>query len=71
MLIGSWMSRDDAYQVAIWLAVLNHVAFAFAIAEFIVGVPTFFPKSAVTDLIYNSKTSPAARSAFLVLFQCP
>ncbi len=55
LLVGGWLRRHDARQVAVWLAVLNHVAFAFALAEFILGVPAFFPRNAATELIYRSQ----------------
>jgi len=54
LLVGGRLTRDDANGVALWLAVLNHVAFAFALAEYVLGVPAFFPENAVTDIIYRS-----------------
>jgi hypothetical protein len=54
VLIGSRLDREEATEFAHWLAGLNLIAFAFAIAEFILGVPTFFPVNEVTELIYRS-----------------
>jgi hypothetical protein len=54
LLVGSWMSRDDADKVAVWLAVLNMMAFGFAVAEFFLSVQAFYPHNAVTELIYAS-----------------
>jgi hypothetical protein len=54
LLVGAWMGRPDAGRLALWLAVMNHVALAFALAEYVIGVEAFFPYSQVTELIYRS-----------------
>jgi hypothetical protein len=54
LVIGAWLGRADARRLTLWLAVLNHVALAFAVAEYIRGVPAFYPRNAVTELIYRS-----------------
>jgi hypothetical protein len=54
LVVGASLGRADARRLAVWLAVLNHVALAFALAEFVIGVEAFFPYSAVTELIYRS-----------------
>ena len=54
LLVGGWIERRDANRLALWLATLNLTAFAFALAEFRLGVPAFFPKNEVTELIYRS-----------------
>ena len=55
LLVGGRLTRDDANGLALWFAVLNHVAFAFAIAEYFIGVPAFFPENTVTEIIYKSR----------------
>jgi hypothetical protein len=55
VLIGAMLEPDDWYSVAKWLAVLNLAAFGFALAEYFVGVPRFFPKNAMTAIIYLSR----------------
>jgi hypothetical protein len=55
LFIGACLDRDERYKLALWLAGFNIAAFAFALVQFFVGVETFFPRSEVTILIYNSK----------------
>ncbi len=54
MLIGARLHRDDLLKVGLWLAVLNIAAGVFAAVEFVVGIEPFFPRNAVTELIYRS-----------------
>jgi hypothetical protein len=54
VLIGARLGSADARRLALWLAVLNFVALALAIAEYLRGVPAFYPRNAVTELIYRS-----------------
>jgi hypothetical protein len=54
LLIGAQLTDDRRYRLALWCAGLNIVAFGFAAAEFQLGIPRFFPKSAVTQIIYMS-----------------
>ena len=54
LLVGGWFERRNAVRLALWLATLNLTAFAFALAEYKMGVPAFFPKNSVTEIIYNS-----------------
>jgi hypothetical protein len=54
LVVGSRLERKDAIHLGLWLSVLNHLAFVFAVAEFILGVPAFFPENAVTEIVYNS-----------------
>jgi hypothetical protein len=54
LLIGGWLERRDVHGLALWLAALNHMAFAFAAAEYLLGVPAFYPRNPVTELIYRS-----------------
>ncbi len=65
LLVGAWLQREDADRLALWFGVLNCVAFAFAMGEFVLGVPTFFPRNAVTELIYRSR-DVAGNAAFRI-----
>src|SRR5216683_3246562 len=51
ILIGAMLEVDDWYALAKWFAVLNLAAFGIALAEYIEGVPKFFPKNAMTTII--------------------
>src|SRR5262249_41476921 len=55
LLIGARLTAEERYKLAIGLGVLNLLALGFAGAEFFVGVPEFFPRNAVTKIIYLSK----------------
>lgn len=54
VLLGARLDRDELYRVALWIGVLNLVAFGFGLAEFLFGVEHFYPRSPVTELIYRS-----------------
>ena len=54
VLLGSQLKDKDLRYLASGLAVLNLVAMGFALAEYRVGVPRFFPFSPVTLIIYSS-----------------
>ena len=54
LLVGGRMERETANAMGLWLGMLNHVAFAFALAEYFFGVPMFYPENAITDIIYRS-----------------
>jgi hypothetical protein len=54
VLIGARLGGRDADRLALWLAGLNVVALGFAVAEFRLGVPAFFPQNAVTEIIFKS-----------------
>jgi hypothetical protein len=55
VLIGAMLEQEDWYILAKWLAILNLAAFGFAAAEYFEGVPRFFPKNDMTQIIYASK----------------
>jgi hypothetical protein len=65
LLVGGRLSREDAMGLAMWLSALNHLALAFAVAEYLLGVPAFFPENVVTEIIYRSK-DVAGTSAFRI-----
>lgn len=54
LIIGARLDNEVLYRLSLWVACLNLVAFGVAVAEFIIGVPFFFPKSEVTRVIYVS-----------------
>ena len=54
LLIGAMLESEDYYVLAKWLAVLNLIAFAFAVAEYFDGLERFFPRNADTATIYSS-----------------
>lgn len=56
LLLGARLTYEDVKHLAFWCAGLNIVAFGFAVAEFLYGVELFFPRSAVTEIIYRSRS---------------
>ena len=54
ILIGNWLKKEEALRLALWLSLLNHLAFGFGIAEYLTSVQAFFPRNAVTEIIYRS-----------------
>jgi hypothetical protein len=54
ILIGARLESDQLYEIGLWLAMFNLVAFTSGLAEFALGVEHFFPRNAVTELIYRS-----------------
>jgi hypothetical protein len=55
ILLGARLEPKERYQLALWVAGLNALAFAFAGAEFFLGIDQFFPRNKVTELVYLSK----------------
>jgi hypothetical protein len=53
LFFGAIMDDDERSTLAVWLAVLNLIALAFAVAEFSLGLEKFFPHNDVTALIYK------------------
>lgn len=54
LLLGARLKRGDMLNLAWALAWLNLGAGAFAAVQFVVGIEPFFPRNAVTELIYRS-----------------
>ena len=54
LLVGARLRRADLLALAQWLAVLNIGAGVLAGAEYVLGIDPFFPRNAVTELIYRS-----------------
>jgi hypothetical protein len=55
LLIGARLLPEERYKLALGLAGLNLLALGFGGAEFLVGVPQFFPVNQATKIIYLSK----------------
>ena len=55
LLFGARLTGDDVYKLALWLAILNIAVGILACVQFVVGVEPFFPRNAVTDIIYRSR----------------
>jgi hypothetical protein len=55
MAIGALLDDGKIRRLAMWFAVLNLGAFAMACVEYQQGIEPFFPKSAVTEIMYKSK----------------
>jgi hypothetical protein len=53
LLIGALVDDEGRFKLALWLAVLNLVALAFALAEVRLGLQRFYPSNEVTYLIYQ------------------
>lgn len=61
LLIGTRLTRKDLTITAQWLAILNLVALAFALAEYLQGVDRFFPRNVLTKVIYVSTAGQSGR----------
>lgn len=55
IIFGARLTGDDIYKLALWLSVCNLAAGALAAVQFVIGVEPFFPRNAVTEIIYRSK----------------
>lgn len=54
LVFGARLRREEVDRLALWLAGLNLVALAFAVAELLLGLEHFYPRNAVTEIIYRS-----------------
>ena len=54
ILLGSRARERDFNLIALTLAVANGAAMVFALLEYRYGLPEFYPKNAVTDMMYRS-----------------
>ena len=54
MMLGAFLTREEARRLALGLAALNLLAFAFAIAEYLTDVTLFFPENDATRIVYLS-----------------
>ena len=55
IVLGARLTGDDVYKLALWLSLCNLAAGLLAGIQFVIGVEPFFPRNAVTDIIYRSK----------------
>jgi hypothetical protein len=58
LLIGARLEEKDFRVIALGLAVLNIAEFGIGLWQFFYGIQQFFPRSAVTELIYRSNDLP-------------
>jgi hypothetical protein len=65
------MTGEDYYELAVWCACLNILAFALAATEYVVGIEPFFPRSDVTDIMYRSRLMLSGDAAQPVLYRIP
>ena len=54
ILYGAMLEAADLRALARWIAVMNVAVFVVALAETVIGVPSFYPYNAVDDIIYKS-----------------
>ena len=54
LLVGACLGRKEAGRLAYWLAGLNVLALGFALGEYVLGLPAFFPRNPVTEIMYSS-----------------
>jgi hypothetical protein len=54
ILLGGRLQEKDIRQLSAGLALLNLIALGFAVAEYFLGLPRFYPYNAATVLIYSS-----------------
>lgn len=66
VLIGAMLEPEDCYGLARWFAVINMIAFGFAVAEYFAGVPKFYPRNANTLIIYASNDVLRNGSAYRI-----
>src|SRR5580704_6778040 len=53
LIFGALIDDKERSRLAVWLAILNLVALGFALAEFTLGIPRFYPHNVLTELIYK------------------
>jgi hypothetical protein len=66
LLLGARLTPEERYKLALWLAGLNLLALGFAVAEFLISVPAFFPRNQMTKIIYASKDVLGANTAYRI-----
>lgn len=54
-LLGAMMDARQFYKLALWVAILDLIAFTFAALEFAFGIDPFYPLNEVTALVYSWK----------------
>jgi hypothetical protein len=71
LLLGARLDSSDYYELALWLAGLNILAFGLAATEYVIGIEPFFPRSDVTELMYASRLFIGSESAQSVVYRIP
>jgi len=64
ILLGTRARERDFNQIALTLAVANAAAMVFALLEYRFGITDFFPKNAVTDIMYRSNDIRTSEGVF-------
>ncbi len=54
ILIGARLQSEDFYDIGLWMALFNLVAFGVGVAEFTFGLEHFYPQNPLTEIIYRS-----------------
>jgi len=54
LLLGSRLRQKDLLELSAGVAILDLIAVGFAAAEYVLGVPRFYPQNVVTLIIYAS-----------------
>jgi hypothetical protein len=54
LYLGARLKSEDMVKLSCGLALLNMAALGFALGEYFLGVPRFYPVSPVTQIIYSS-----------------
>lgn len=64
MVYGTRLKRQDLDTIAAALAWLCVIEFGFALLEYVNGIALFFPRNAVTDIMYHSHDVRTAEGTF-------
>ena len=65
LLIGARLKSEELDELATFLAALNVLALGIGVTEYFIGLEQFFPRNAVTELMYNSR-DVAGNTAFRI-----
>jgi len=55
LLIGASLQAEELDELAMFLAAFNLMALGVGVTEYFIGIEAFFPRNAVTELMYNSQ----------------
>src|SRR6266850_595618 len=55
LLIGASLQAEELDELAMFLAAFNLMALGVGVIEYFIGIEAFFPRNAVTELMYNSQ----------------
>lgn len=69
IFLGTKLRREDLRRLAYGFALLNLVGFAFGIAEYFRGVEPFYPRSPLTETIYQSFDATSTTNRIPATFQ--